>query len=69
MMRIAEIDGLDGGEYRVQELFGFRQAGVADDGTAKGEFYSTGNTPRCMRRLHELGIELPADLFCDRTIG
>ncbi|MCA9102115.1 MAG: CpaF family protein [Planctomycetales bacterium] len=69
VMRISEIDGLDGGEYRVQELFGFRQAGVADDGTAKGEFYSTGNTPRCMRRLHELGIELPADLFCDRTIG
>ena len=53
----------------MQELFGFRQSGVDANGAASGEFYSTGNTPVCMRRLTEQGIDLPAGLFTDRTIG
>jgi pilus assembly protein CpaF len=69
VMRISEIDGLDGEEYRVQELFGFRQSGVDANGSARGEFYSTGNVPRCLRRLAEQGIQLPQNLFTDRTIG
>ena len=67
--RISEITGLKDNEYGLQEIFGFRQAGVDEDGLAKGSFYAAGNTPQCTRRLAELGITLPEDLFKARTIA
>ena len=68
VMRISEITGLSGNEYRMQEIFGFRQGGVDADGMAKGSFYATGHVPQCLGRLAEVGIELPERLFQKRTI-
>lgn len=69
VMRVSEIIGLDNGDYQMQEIFGFRQSGVDEDGRAKGAFYATGNVPVLLRRLEELGIELPGGLFEKRTFG
>jgi len=66
--KVAEVTGLDQGEYRMREIFGFRQAGIDDEGLARGEFYATGERPAFLRRLHEVGIELPDPLFEQRSL-
>ncbi len=60
---------VDNDEYRMQEIFGFKQAGISETGRAQGSFYATGNVPSFSGRLEELGIELPAGLFEKRIIG
>jgi pilus assembly protein CpaF len=68
VMRISEIVGLKKRRrYVVRDLFGFRQTGIRD-GAAVGEFYASGNVPDCMERLHALGVDLPAELFTERTL-
>jgi pilus assembly protein CpaF len=69
VMRMSEITGLDGSEYRMQEILGFRQSGVDDDGRAKGHFYAAGNVPSFIRRVEEMGIDVPQGLFQKRTLG
>ena len=69
VMRLSEVVGIDTGEYHMQEIFGFKQAGIGDDGRAQGSFYATGNVPSFCQRLEELGITLPAKLFEKRVIG
>jgi len=68
VVRISEIIGLKKHRrYVVRDLFGFRQTGVRE-GVAVGEFYATGCLPACLERLHAAGIDLPADLFAERTL-
>ena len=66
--RISEVIGIENGEYQIQELFGFRQRFVDDDGLAQGEFYAAGSTPTFTQRLMETGINLPAELFAQREL-
>jgi len=68
VMRISEILGIENGEYQLQELFGFRQQGVDNEGRAKGFFYATGNVPRLLSRLEEQGIQVDPKLFHQRTL-
>ncbi len=66
--RVSEIVGLkQHRSYLVRDLFGFRQTGV-QGGAAVGEFYATGRVPRCLERLHAAGVDLPPDLFTERTL-
>ncbi|MFO0899686.1 MAG: CpaF family protein [Pirellulales bacterium] len=67
--RVSEIMGLENGEYRMQELFGFKQEGVDDQGLARGSFYASGNVPKFARRLDEMGVALPRDAFAARTLS
>ena len=69
VMRVSEVVGIDGNDYRMQEIFGFKQAGISESGRAQGNFHATGNVPSFCRRLEELGIDLPAKLFEKRVIG
>ena len=69
VMRVSEVVGIGADEYHMQEIFGFKQAGISDNGRAQGNFYATGNVPAFRRRLEELGIDLPAKLFEKRVIG
>ena len=69
VMRISEIVGLEDGDYRLQEIFGYEQQGVDESGMAWGRFYATGNTPTYRGRLAELGIELPEGLFVQRPLS
>jgi pilus assembly protein CpaF len=68
VMRIAEITGLENGEYKTQDLFGFQQCGVDEQGVARGHFYATGNRPQFARRLAEVGIEIADSLFEKRPL-
>jgi len=63
VMRISEIVGVREGEYALEEVFGFDQQGVAEDGVAFGHFYATGYRPKCLERLRASGVEIPDDLF------
>ena len=68
VMRVSEVVGIDNDEYVMQEVFGFKQAGISDSGRAQGDFYATGNIPTFYQRLEELGIDLPVSLFEKRVI-
>lgn len=68
VMRVTELQQVDDGGYVTQDIFGFEQQGVTDDGVAYGEFYATGNRPNCLQRLRSAGLDLPDEMFEKRTI-
>lgn len=62
--RVSEIIALnDRGDYQVEDIFGFRQTGVDDQGNAIGEFYATGYRPVCLERMESSGIKLSDQIF------
>ncbi len=63
VMSISEIVGLENGDYQLEEIFGFRQQGLDQDGVAKGEFYTTGYQPKCIENFADEGVEVPASVF------
>jgi pilus assembly protein CpaF len=67
VMRVSEIVGIKDGDYRLEDVFGFEQRGVDEDGVAIGQFYATGYRPHCLQRLVASGVELPDDLFDAKT--
>ncbi len=68
VMRVSEICGLENDDYKMQELFGFRQHGVDQYGFARGSFYATGNIPHFRNRMLEIGVDMPESLFAKREI-
>jgi pilus assembly protein CpaF len=60
---IQEITGMEGDVITMQEIFAFRQTGVAADGTVEGYFQATGVRPRFCERLRAFGIALPDAMF------
>jgi pilus assembly protein CpaF len=67
VMRISELREGGRGAYKLRDVFGFRQQGVRH-GRAIGEFYATGHVPTFLPRLAASGIEVPAELFTERSI-
>ena len=61
--RISEIAGFEQGNYRMEDIFGFRQTGVDAEGHAVGQFYTTGYRPQCLGQIDAAGLDLPTDLF------
>ncbi|MFT5528309.1 MAG: pilus assembly protein CpaF [Pirellulaceae bacterium] len=61
--RISEIVEVRDGNFKMEDIFGFEQQGLDDQGVATGHFYSTGYTPKCVARFADAGVEIPADLF------
>ena len=60
---IQEITGMEGEVVTMQEIFAFRQTGVAADGAVQGHFEATGVRPRLVERLRRFGIVLPEAMF------
>ena len=60
---IQEITGMEADVIRLQPIFGFRQVGVAPDGTVLGHFSASGVRPRVMERLQAYGLQLPDSMF------
>lgn len=69
VMRVSEIVGIRNGDYHVEDIFGFEQQGVDENGNAFGHFYATGYRPQCVQRLVASGVELPGDLFERKEFG
>jgi pilus assembly protein CpaF len=60
---IQEITGMEGDVITMQEIFAFRQTGVAADGAVEGYFQATGVRPKFSERLRAFGIALPDAMF------
>ncbi|QDU99206.1 CpaF family protein [Lignipirellula cremea] len=61
--RIAEIVSSTADGYVLEDVFRFRQQGLDEQGAARGEFYATGYTPRCLERFADAGVEINTSLF------
>jgi pilus assembly protein CpaF len=60
---IQEITGMEGEVITMQEIFAFRQTGLAKDGVVEGHFQATGVRPKFCDRLRAFGIALPDGMF------
>jgi pilus assembly protein CpaF len=60
---IQEVTGMEGDTLTMQEIFAFKQTGVAASGAVEGYFSATGVRPRFWDRLVTRGIKLPETLF------
>jgi pilus assembly protein CpaF len=69
VMRISELLRVEGGDYVMEDVFGYEQRGVDAQGVAEGEFYATGYRPECLARLEAAGIQLPETLFQPRRMA
>ena len=63
IVQVLEIVGIDDGQYKLEEIFGFEQTGVDKRGRAVGHFYASGYRPKVVDRILAYGIELPDDMF------
>lgn len=63
LVSLQEITGMEGNIITLQEIFSYRQLGIAADGSVKGHLRATGIRPRFMERLNTHGIDMPNDLF------
>ncbi|MDQ1814631.1 CpaF family protein [Massilia scottii] len=60
---IQEITGMEGDIITMQEIFAFRQTGVAADGAVEGYFQASGVRPKFSDRLRAFGVTLPDAMF------
>jgi pilus assembly protein CpaF len=63
IVSIQEISGMEGEIITMQEIFTFKQTGIAEDGAVKGYFCATGVRPKCCDRLRAYGISVANTLF------
>ncbi len=64
VVNVTEIEGMEGDTVVMQDIAYFDySAGIGPDGRFLGELKFTGLRPKFSRRLHDLGIDLPPDLF------
>jgi pilus assembly protein CpaF len=63
VMQVSEIVSPSQGTYAIEDIFGFEQTGVSNDGVAVGEFFATGYKPQCLSRVRAAGVSLPDSLF------
>ena len=68
VMRVTEIVSAQNGEYQLQDIFGFRQQGLDEQGRAKGHFYATGHVPQCVNRFNDAGVEVSDELFLPNPV-
>ena len=60
---VSELTGMEGDVITMQEIFRFRQTGVAADGQVQGKFEATGIRPRFADQLVAHGVGLSVEMF------
>lgn len=63
LLSLSEVIGMEGSTITMQEIFRFKIAGRAEDGTVLGHFESTGIRPKFLQKVEEHGISVSPDLF------
>ena len=63
VVSVQEVVGMEGDIITMQEIYGFTQTGVAEDGTVQGYFSASGVRPQFMQRLKAFGVTLPDGVF------
>jgi pilus assembly protein CpaF len=61
--KISAVDGMEGDKITLSDLFVFEVSDTTPGGPIHGALRSTGIRPKLAERLHDAGIELPAELF------
>jgi len=61
--KVAEIVGMEGDVITMQDIFVFKQTGVAEDGKVLGKTSATGIRPKFAENLLAQGFALPSELF------
>jgi pilus assembly protein CpaF len=64
--KISEVTGLNDSVVALRDIFEFEQLGY-QNGQIEGDFFATGNIPKFMDRMQEMGIELPLSIFTPKT--
>jgi pilus assembly protein CpaF len=54
---ISEITGMEGNVITQNEIFWFKQTGIAEDGRITGEFQATGVRPKILEKIARSGID------------
>ena len=63
MVSIQEVTGMEGEMITMQEIFAFKQTGVAADGAVQGHFHATGIRPKFVERIRSHGVQIRDELF------
>ncbi|MFQ6015724.1 MAG: CpaF family protein [Anaerolineae bacterium] len=63
VVRVTEVQGMEGDVIVLSDIFKFKQTGIAEDGTILGQLEPTGIRPRFTERVEAAGIYLPPDIF------
>ena len=63
VISMQEVTGMEGDIVTMQEIYAFRQTGIAPDGTVQGHFCATGIRPKFLERLRTHGLNMPDELF------
>ena len=63
VVRITEVQRMEGDQVTLQDLFEFRVHGVSSNGTIEGRLEPTGLHPTFKDAFHRRAMELPAELF------
>ncbi|QNP44509.1 CpaF family protein [Sphingomonas daechungensis] len=63
LLSLSELTGMEGEVVTMQEIFRFRQTGIASDGQVLGKFEATGIRPKFIEQVMAHGVTLSADLF------
>lgn len=63
LLSLSELSGMEGDVITMQEIFRFRQTGIASDGTVQGRFEATGIRPRFLEQTMAHGVTLSPELF------
>ena len=63
LLSLSEIRGMEGDVITMQEIFRFRQTGIASDGIVQGRFEASGIRPRFLEQVMAHGVTLSPDLF------
>lgn len=68
VVKVSEVQGLEGETIVMQDLFVFNQEGI-EDGKVIGELRPTGLPPRFASKFIENSIELPEDIFNTKRVA
>jgi pilus assembly protein CpaF len=63
VVSLQEVTGMEGEVITMQEIFTFRQTGIANSGAVEGFVAATGIRPKFCERLRAYGVELSDSLF------
>ena len=63
-IKITEVQGMEGDIITLQDLFLFDfSMGIDSQGRFRGRIKSTGLRPKFMERLHDVGVDVPGEIF------
>jgi pilus assembly protein CpaF len=63
VVRIAEVQRMEGDQVTLQDLFTFQVRGVTSNGSVDGQLEPTGLHPTFRDEFRRRGLDLPAELF------